>query len=116
MDYKDFFNDEDVATFKRVKRGQMKIGRAAREVASEMVGGVLPDSGKEFVQTERGMFRLAMGTNSDNTTERLAHVMMGARLVIMGDDEQMARFFYAHGLDNGVARFHRLLRARLEED
>jgi hypothetical protein len=97
MTYEDFFDAEDVAVYRRVKRGSMKLARVAREVAADMVDGEILITGKEFVHTPHGMFRLAMAYNSDNSTERIAHIEMGAITVIMGDSAQMREFFRLHG-------------------
>lgn len=113
MNYDDFFPEADVATFRRVKRGQMKLAEVARAVVAEMCQGtVLPD-GKEFVRTRRGLFRLAMAANSDNSTERAAHDDMGVTTVVMGDDAELERFFQRHGVNDGLRRFRRMVRARL---
>lgn len=113
MNYEDFFCEEDVAVYKRVKRGTMELGRTAREVAAEMVDGRI-GVGKEFVRTRRGVYRLAMSDNSDNSTERTAHDGMGAAAVVMGDDGDLDDFFRQHGVEGGLARFKSEVRRRLD--
>jgi hypothetical protein len=113
MNYEDYFTDEDVATFRRVKKGTMNLATVAREAVAEMVGGtVLPD-GKEFVRTRLGLYRLAMARNSDNSTERGAHDAAGVVTVVMGDDEEMREFFARHGVVNGLSTLTRKIRSRL---
>lgn len=99
LTYEDFFDSPDVATYKRVKRGTMALARIGRDVAAEIVRGEIGDgtrSGKEFVRTRVGLYRLSFGSNSDNTTERAAHQRMGAKLIVMGDSDQMIAFFDEH--------------------
>jgi hypothetical protein len=98
MNYADFFSEADVAAYKRVKRGAMRLARIARAEAAALVGGYVRDEGKEFVVTSRGVYRLAMAANSDNTTERAAHARMGAETVNMGDDVAMSAWFTKHDL------------------
>jgi hypothetical protein len=107
--YEDFFTEEEVAIYKMVKRGSMLFARIARRVAAEMVGGYILKTGKEFVHTEHGMFRLAMAENSDNSTERIAHIEMGAKLVVMGNPAEMQAFFALHDLNprRAMYRFHK---------
>lgn len=115
MNYEDFFDGEDIAAYKRVKRGTMIIARVAREIAAEMVDGEILRTGKEFVHTSEGMFRLAMAENSDNSTEQVAHMEMGAKTVIMGSRAEMRWFFSIHGLQPGraVNRFYREIERRI---
>lgn len=112
MNYEEFFSASDVETFKRVKLGQMHLARLAREIAAEMVGGTVEGSGKEFVRTEQGVFRLCARANSDNTTERYAHHEMGAKTVVMSNDEDMIVFFVAHGVLLGLPKFKKAVRRR----
>jgi hypothetical protein len=70
-----------VATFKEVKLTSMRLARVVREVIAEDLHGTLPTTGKQFLTTRHGVFRLASRPNSDNTTEQLAHERMGARTV-----------------------------------
>jgi hypothetical protein len=101
MDYTDFFSESDIATFKRVKAGSMRLSRIAREQAMNMVGGHTA-LGKEFVYTRLGTFRLAMAANTDNSTERAAHDDAGVTTIIMGDDDAMGEWFWRHGVWDGV--------------
>ena len=109
MDYTDFISTQDATAFKRVKRIQMLLAPVARDIACWMVKGRMSNSGKEFVTTGQGTFRLCMKHNSDNSTERAANRARGVRTVVMGDDAEMAAFFQEHGLTNGVATFHALI-------
>jgi len=78
--------EEKVATFKEVKLASMRLARVVREVIAEDLHGTLPVTGKQFLTTRRGLFRLASRPNSDNTTEQIAHTRMGARTVqVFGD-------------------------------
>jgi hypothetical protein len=120
MAYEEYFEPWEVATFKRVKRGQMNLARVRRGVVCQMVAGVIDGNGtnKEFVLTSRGRFRLANGDNSDNTTETAAHVRMGVQTVCMDDPESMADLFRLHGLPgaSSVASFHDLVKQALRDD
>jgi len=100
VNYEDFFDEDEVMTYKRVKRGTMILARVARDIAADMVQGTIYGSGKEFVHTTQGMFRLAMAENSDNSTEQIAHTEMGAVTIIMGSRYQMRQFFKGHGLNS----------------
>lgn len=104
MTYEDFFSTEDVAAYKRVKTGTMKLAREARRIIADMVGAEYEPTGKakEFLRTERGLFRLSMSPNSDNTTEIAAHQKLGASKIVMSDDRELHRFFRAHGLGFGA--------------
>lgn len=106
MSYEDFFTAEEVATFKRVKRGSMSLARVARGAVAEMVGGTLEqdDSHKEYLTTRVGRFRLAMGHNSDNETEMREHARLGAEIVSMGSYDEMRSFFARHGSDSPDSR------------
>lgn len=116
MKYQDFFDPEDVTTFKRVKLGQMHLARVAREEAARIVGGEIKTSGKEFVYTELGAFRLCVSRNSDNTTEVRAHRAMGATTVMMGSDDRMIDFFLWHGAGFGsLAHWKMRIRARMND-
>jgi hypothetical protein len=78
--------EEKVAAFKEVKGTSMRLARVAREVIADDLDGALPAKGKQFLTTDRGLFRLASRANSDNTTEQLAHKRMGAKTVqVFGD-------------------------------
>jgi len=78
--------DPDVAAFKRVKATTMRFADAARHVIADDLDGVIPESGKQFMDTQHGRFRLAAKANSDNSTEASAHQQMGARPVVMFGD------------------------------
>ena len=59
----------------------MRLAQAVKEVIADELDGDLPSSGKRFLTTSKGTWRLASRANSDNSTEELAHRQMGARLV-----------------------------------
>lgn len=115
MTYEDFCTAEDVAAYKRVKRIAMRIADVARGEAAAMVGGRVESEHKQFVVTRRGVYRLAMAHNSDNSTERGAHDLAGAETVVMGDEDEMTAFFRRHGVDPDGAydRFQERVRAAL---
>lgn len=70
-----------VQTFKTVKLTSMLIGRVVKQIVAEDLNGTLPPFGKQFLTTQRGVFRLALRANTDNTTEEAAHRRAGAELV-----------------------------------
>lgn len=70
-----------VAAFKDVKRTSMRVADVVRHVVAEELGGKLPETGKRFLHTGHGTWRLASRANSDNTTEDTAHRRMGATTV-----------------------------------
>lgn len=81
-----------VAAFKEVKRSSMSLARAAKQVIASELGGQLPASGKQFLSTSRGLWRLATRANSDNSTEARAHRRAGARPVqIFGELSESRR-------------------------
>jgi hypothetical protein len=83
---------EKVAAFKEVKRTSMRLAGVVREVVAEELGGSLPPSGKQFLTTSRGTWRLAARANSDNSTERAAHRSMGVGLVqVFGEVPEQRR-------------------------
>jgi hypothetical protein len=105
MRYEEFFSPADVAAYKRVKRGSMRLAGIARQIVAEMTGGQIEDGGrsaKEFLHTQCGKFRLSLRDNSDNTTEQAAHRRMGVTPVVM-DESGMLGFFRLHGLDPAEA-------------
>lgn len=118
LSYADFFPAADVETYRRVKRGSMNLARVARAVIAEMVDGKLvqeDDNRKEYIETRVGRFRMAMGHNSDNETERREHARLGAEVVSMGDADAMATFFERHGRpgEYSVMQMRAAIRARL---
>jgi hypothetical protein len=72
---------EDVEAFKEVKSTSMRLARVVKEVIAAELGGQIPASGKQFLTTSRGTWRLAARANSDNSTEAHAHRRAGARSV-----------------------------------
>lgn len=112
MTYEDFFEADEVATFKRMKKAQMELAGIARGIAAVMVGGTVlgnpgggPGKGKEFVRTSLGLYRLSIGPNADNTTEQAAHERMGAVCVVMGDESGMRAWFRLHGITGDFAAY-----------
>jgi hypothetical protein len=104
MDYRDFCTLEEAAIYERIKRLTQRLAATTRVVLADMVGGKLPTNGqKQFITTNRGSFRIAMASNSDNSSERMRHETMGATTVVVGDDRQLAGFLRAHGLDPATA-------------
>jgi hypothetical protein len=93
----------------------MRHARVGREVVAKMVKGQIQVSGKEFLITEVGTFRMAVAHNSDNSTEAEAHEAMGARTFVMTDDEDMLNFFELHGMTPGrsLIMFRNQVRARM---
>jgi hypothetical protein len=85
----------DVAAFKRVKAMQMRLADAARRIVADDLGGVLPESGKQFLETGHGRWRLAAKSNSDNSTEERERRRMGATPVLMFGD--LSEYRRAHG-------------------
>jgi hypothetical protein len=71
----------DVDAFKRVKVTSMRLADIARHVIADDLHGEIPETGKQFLITRRGTWRLASRANSDNSTEESAHRHMGARPV-----------------------------------
>jgi len=111
LTYQNFCTPEDAAAYKRVKRISMRVATVGREVACEMVGGVIGE-GKEFVETHRGVFRLSLGQNADNSTEQAAHARMRAQPVSMGNRVELVRFFSIHGLPGGKTSAQWLVEVR----
>jgi hypothetical protein len=70
-----------VAAFKEVKLTSMRLARVVKQVIAEDLDGSLPPTGKQFLTTSRGTWRLAARANSDNTTEESVHRRLGVRLV-----------------------------------
>lgn len=48
-----------VAAFKEVKGTSMRLARVVTEVITDDRDGALPAKGKQFLTTDRGLFRLA---------------------------------------------------------
>jgi hypothetical protein len=53
--------ERKVATFKEVKVTSMRLAHVVKEVIAEDLGGVLPAKGKQFLKTDRGLFRGGAG-------------------------------------------------------
>jgi hypothetical protein len=75
-----------VAAFKDVKITSMRLATVARDVIADDLHGELPTHGKQFLKTRQGLWRLASGPNSDNTTEQAMHRRAGARYVLIFGD------------------------------
>lgn len=77
---------DKVETFKEVKLASMRLARVVKEVIADELGAQMPSTGKQFLKTKHGLFRLAARSNSDNTTEQLANRRLGAKTVqVFGD-------------------------------
>jgi hypothetical protein len=94
--YEDFFDPAEVETFLMVKRGQQVLASVVREELAVLVGGQLDHDGKEFLHTSEGVFRVALRSNSDNTTERAAHRRMGVETLNAGDLTELGVFLVRH--------------------
>lgn len=118
LTYENLLPAGDVAVYKRVKAQTMQIADEARSIAARLVGGTVGDgtrSAKQFINTNRGQYRLAMSARSDNSTEEAAHDRMGVTATIhMPDPDEMIGWFAEHGLDGPLAyaSLVRTLRAR----
>lgn len=77
----EFCGQRKVEAFKEVKLASMRLARVVKQVIAADLEGKLPTSGKQFLSTSRGLWRLAARANSDNSTEALAHRRAGARSV-----------------------------------
>jgi len=115
MKYEDFFKTEDVRTFKRVKRGQMRLARVVRGVLADMTEGYVAASGPEFLVTGKGMWAIRMSEASDNSLEQWAHDNSGAKTVIIANDGELWEFFRTHGMNptESMAVFKTLVYERL---
>lgn len=115
MNLEDFYTPKEMATYRRVKRGSMRLARIAREEVAKMVGGTINQNGKQFLMTPNGTYRMAMRSNSDNSTEAEAHDAMGAQTVVMNDNFQMLAFLREHGLNPGrsLITLHKRVDARM---
>lgn len=72
---------EKVEAFKDVKSTSMRLARVVKEAIAQDLGGTIPPSGKQFLTTREGTWRLAARANSDNSTEMHAHRRAGAQYV-----------------------------------
>lgn len=72
---------EDVEAFKEVKSTSMRLARVVKQIIADDLGGEIPTTGKQFLTTSQGIWRLAARANSDNSTEAQAHRRAGARSV-----------------------------------
>jgi hypothetical protein len=70
-----------VASFKEVMLTSMRLARVVKQVVAIELDGALPATGKQFLTTPRGVWRLAARANSDNSTEARAHRRLGAKSV-----------------------------------
>lgn len=113
MTYEDFFSPADVATYKRVKLGTMRLGQTAKTIALKMVSGWVYEEEKfKYVHTYCGKYLLVMAHNSLNTVERREAERQHAEVIVMGDDNQLGEWFKLHGLRRApVKRFRARLKA-----
>lgn len=112
ISYETLLSPTDVATYKRVKATTMRIADDAREICCRLVNGKIGDggrSGKQFLQTGRGKFRLATSTQSDNSTEVAAHERMGVATIHLSEPEEMIAWFALHDLP-GRLSYDKLVR------
>lgn len=117
ISYETLLPTADVQTYKRVKAATMRIGDEARAIAAALVHGTDGDgsrSGKQFIQTTRGKYRLATSMQSDNSTETAAHERMGVETIHLSEPAEMIQWFASHGIDGRLAyeKLVRDLRAR----
>lgn len=98
MTYEDFVSPGQAAVYKYVKGVSMRLGPRARQIAAEMVGGHVATQGYQHVRTDKGLFCLVTAHNSMNTTARNAADRIGAKIVVMGDPDEMGEWFREHGL------------------
>jgi hypothetical protein len=73
--------ERKVDTYKEVHLMQMRLARLVKLVIADDLGGEMPSTGKQYLSTRKGLFRLAARGNSDNTTEQAAHARAGAQIV-----------------------------------
>lgn len=76
---------QEYDAYVRVKKVTMLLARAARQVVADDLGGEIQATGKQYVRTSLGLWRVAMGDNSDNSTEQAANDRAGARVVQVCD-------------------------------
>lgn len=119
ISYETLLSPLDVATYKRVKATTMRIADDARDICARLVDGRIGDggrSGKQFLQTSRGKFRLATSMQSDNSTEVAAHERMGVRTIHLSEPGEMIDWFSMHNLPGRLSydKLVRELRARYQ--
>ncbi len=101
FDYKDFCTPEEIAAFHMVKWRSMHLADCAREVCASLTNGTIGDgdrSDKEFVNTERGQYRIKICRTSDNSTEQVAHDQMGVTTIIAGERNSIMPWLWNHGV------------------
>lgn len=116
FDYRDFCTQEEIDTFKRVKKRTMKLADAGRQVCAELTGATIGDghrSDKQFLRTWRGQFRMALSRQSDNSTEQAAHARMGVETIYMGERESVIPWLRAHGAGIDWPRYFNLIQVEL---
>jgi hypothetical protein len=111
-----------VEAFKEVKLTSMRVAKEVKQVVAEELGGSIPTSGKQFLTTPHGMWRIATRANSDNTTEQNVHRRMGANNVqVFGELTQyrrergwitLAELYEIHGVEFDETRLVQKLRRR----
>lgn len=102
-----------VSTYREVAHGWVDLARVAKELIAEDLDGTLPPTGKQFLTTRLGRWRLAARHNTDNTTERAAHEAAGVKYVqIFGELSALRR---AQGWIS-VEELYALHRVRFDEE
>jgi hypothetical protein len=105
LTYEDFISDADAGVYKRVKWVSMHLARIGREEVVSLlrergcdarIGDPVNQSGKQFVVTPRGIYRLTFGTRSDNSTELAAHVRMGVHSIDFSSEINRREFWSWH--------------------
>lgn len=113
---------EKVGAFKEVKLTSMRLASVVKQVIAEDLHGSLPPTGKQFLTTAQGTWRLAARANSDNTTEEAFNRRVGARLVqVFGDVTEfrrgkgwitVAELYEIHGVKFNARRMIRKVESR----
>lgn len=97
--YERLCTQEQVDNFTFVRRLQQRAADVCREILAEMVEGEIRDpngTGKQFLWTRRGLFRIATSRLADNSTEDAAHRRLGAETLNVDDDKALQAFFEEH--------------------
>lgn len=97
------FGDAAILNHNQVHGFYMSHARLIRELVAEDLGGEVDYSGKEFVRTYKGLFRVSAGNNSDNATELREHERLGVRNVVVfgsrDDALTLAELYDMHGYE-----------------
>jgi hypothetical protein len=114
--YESFFSASDVAVFKRVKLGQMQLATVVRQTLAEMIPGArIKKTGWELVITPKGSWRVMMGENSENGTERAVRENAGVSALYVENEYALEEWFFLHGKDGprSVSDFKKNVREKL---